>query len=93
MLDELTKKNPNWDTDVSEHLKSNKDSKNESFNQLTEILLQIVNQIRGQKINKAELVQIFSDYQQFKCFDYIIQFIWNRRTDLSDHGCQKKSGI
>ena len=84
-LDELNCNNPNWDMEVLEYLENDKGEGKESFNKLTEILLQIVNKIRDQKMTKDDLKHILSDYQQYKSFDYIFRYIWNKISIYADY--------
>ena len=90
-LDELTKKFPNWDTDVLKYLENDKKDGKEAFDRLTEILLQVVSQIRDKNITKEELEKIFSDYKQFNCFDHIISFVWNRVSVYTDYSLLRES--
>ena len=84
-LDELTLQNPNWDIEVSEYLKSDKETGKESFDQLSEILLQIVSQIRDKKMTKTDLLQLLGEYQQYTSFNHMMNFVWNRISIYADY--------
>ena len=91
LLGELNKKYPQWDVEVSEYLETDTDTPNEPYKHLTDILKQIILQIRDKKLVRDDLTQIFSEYKQYKCYDYIVTFVWNRINLYSDYSLLRET--